>query len=545
MERITTAAMQSVLLLLLSALTIDASSATAASTTSPTTPTATPTALHQWPTEYRSTLLQKINRLQVQLNEFDQSNDPHRAKNNINNVWVDDHAPLFNEQPEHTVAPQQIMSFLTNPTTTGDDDLSSTSTEPPMQLGEEEELTHSQRKTLMVIALIVVSAIVFISISFEKFQEWAEEHVIDVLKPILATIFGELTILGFIGLIMFMVTKYGKPGLDILACQDVEGWWGKNEQVCPHSNTTGKWEIGIPVPENPLIELTETAHMILFFVMMLFLFESFVLIERAMSHIAQWKKFEDMTITVTMNKALKEQHDAKIRFDKESYCTRKCGYYFMCCPCFRGCHHDNSHENRKEFSVKTEYLRYSALRTAFIKGYNKHAQELGNDDHKLPSDFDFAEYSVKVLADKLTEIVELSTGNWLVIWFVFGCFLIADLIDLITNSETMLLTASSILACYLCCGVISMFQNKADHISHHLIHPLHLHHGHDIRGKAETIRSKFTGLCVACVWLVCGLCVACVGLVWGLCGACVWLIETETRAIFLNTPCFNIFLFPN
>ena len=71
---------------------------------------------------------------------------------------------------------------------------------------------------------------------------------------------------------MFMVTKYGKPGLDILACQDVEGWWGKNDEVCPHNSTTGKWEIGTPVPENPLIELTETAHMILFFVMMLFLF---------------------------------------------------------------------------------------------------------------------------------------------------------------------------------------------------------------------------------------------------------------------------------
>ena len=216
---------------------------------------------------------------------------------------------------------------------------------------------------------------------------------------------------------------------------------------------------------------------------------------------------------------------------------------------------DISHENRKTFNEKTEYLRYSALRTAFIKGYvqcwtgfflemhydtnvcappllqyryNKHAQELGNDAHKLSSDFDFAEYSVKVLADKLTEIVELSTGNWLVIWFVFGCFLIADLIDLITNSETMLLTASSIVSCYLCCGVISMFQNKAHHISHHLIHPLHLHHGHDIRGKAETLRSKFTSVCVL---------------------ACVWLTETQTEQCFFsfseNKPCFNIFLFPN
>lgn len=184
--------MQSVLLLLiastLSVLAIDTAASTSTTTTTPTA---------QWPTEYRTTLVQKINHLQEKLNEFDQSTTTYRAENI--NVWVDDRAPLSKE-PEHTVTPQQIMSFFTNPTTIGEDDLSSTSTtESPMQFGEEEELTHSQRKTLMVIALIVVSAIVFISISFEKFQEWAEEHVIDVLKPILATIFGELTILGFIG----------------------------------------------------------------------------------------------------------------------------------------------------------------------------------------------------------------------------------------------------------------------------------------------------------------------------------------------------------
>ena len=194
---------------------------------------------------------------------------------------------------------EQIQSLSNFATPIVDSNTLPLSTSP--LLGEE-ELTVSQRKTLICIALIVVSGIVGISIAFDKGKEFAEENIIEVLKPILRTVFGELTILGFIGLIMFMVTKYGKPALDFLACQDKEGWWGDNEEVCPINITSGKWEPGIAVPENPLIELTETAHMILFLVMMLFLFESFVLIERSMSHIREWKDYENLCVTHSISR---------------------------------------------------------------------------------------------------------------------------------------------------------------------------------------------------------------------------------------------------
>ena len=69
----------------------------------------------------------------------------------------------------------------------------------------------------------------------------------------------------------------------------------------------------------------------------------------------------------------------------------------------------------------------------FLTGYNKHAEEMSNEDHLLTGDFDFAEYSLKVLADKLEDIIELSTGNWLIIWCIFGLFMISDYIDLVTE----------------------------------------------------------------------------------------------------------------
>ena len=69
----------------------------------------------------------------------------------------------------------------------------------------------------------------------------------------------------------------------------------------------------------------------------LFFVESFILIERAMSHIKEWKKFEDLCISHSIDRALLEQAEARERFETESCCTRKCGYYFMLCPCIR--HH--------------------------------------------------------------------------------------------------------------------------------------------------------------------------------------------------------------
>ena len=413
--------------------------------------------------ETRTNLERKINLLQDQLTALNNGSPSNPtalglALNNWNHRTTEMPPPPVTQSLAPEQAEQVLRLFMhplaavsageNEPTPTTE---SSTLPLGSSNLGEEEELTKDQRQTLMVIALIVVSGIVTISIVFEKVQEYAEEHIIDVLKPILKSIFGELTILGFIGLIMFSVTKFGKPGLDALACQEADGWWGDNEEICPHNATSGKWEVGIPVPENPLIELTETAHMILFFVMMLFLFESFVLIERAMSHIREWKQYEDLCITHTITRALHEQNLAKQKFDKEGCCTRHCGYWFgvtgllsHCgCLCLRSCTHGDAYLIRADYLKKTDFLRYCALRTALIKSYNKHSDEVGNHDHRLAGDFDFAEYSVKVLADKLSEIVELSTGNWLVIWLIFGLFLVADYIDLITESDTMFLAGNN------------------------------------------------------------------------------------------------------
>jgi hypothetical protein len=87
-----------------------------------------------------------------------------------------------------------------------------------------------------------------------------------------------------------------------------------------------------------------------------------------MSHIKEWKKFEDLCISHSIDRALLEQAEARERFETESCCTRKCGYYFMLCPCIRHHTHGKSYEVRKKYIEKTDFLRYCALRTTLIKG---------------------------------------------------------------------------------------------------------------------------------------------------------------------------------
>ena len=64
-------------------------------------------------------------------------------------------------------------------------------------------------------------------------ERFLEEATREAMKPILRNIFGELTILGFIGLVMFLVTKYGKKYLDIFANHNKDNQKKNNSTKCP------------------------------------------------------------------------------------------------------------------------------------------------------------------------------------------------------------------------------------------------------------------------------------------------------------------------
>ena len=366
--------------------------------------------------------------------------------------------------------------------------------------GDEGDDSKVQAKTLIAVATIVVTLIVCVSIAFEKGQEWLEEHTIDVLMPILKGIFGELTILGFIGLLMFMVTKVGKQSLNSLVCRDDNAWWGNDEEVCPHNETTGKWDPSMGCRENPLIELTETAHMILFFVMMIFMAQAVMLIELAMNRMADWARYEDKCSLTGAEKAVEDHRNAKAQFQQLGVCMRRCTgcykiYAKSCSCCLR---------NTRTYRVWYHYrdsehlLEYLGSRSAFIKSYNSNSHEASNSHHRLRGDFDFAQYSLKTLARSLKDIVQITPMNWAMLWVIFALFLAADFVDLVTNSQSILLMACAIFGGYLSCAFVLAARFKVSKVKSLLVHPMHLHDGHPLRDKTLLARGlPLTGIGIA------------------------------------------------
>jgi len=353
---------------------------------------------------------------------------------------------------------------------------------------DEEQDSLPQDKTLIAIATIVVSAIVIISIGFEKWHEWLDENVPEVLTPVLKSIWGELTVLGFIGLIMFVTTKVGKKSLDHLVCGSGPGWWSENVDICPRNKTTGHWNEEMGCPENPLIELTEQAHMILFGVMVLFLIESIVLIQIGMSRMKIMQKHEQRCISNSLGATMHNQFLASAKYQTLHCMYKRCSHCLKCCPCFFKKY--SGYKIYTKYIENTEFLEYQALRRGFIQAYNQKTQQQGNFEHALKGDFDFAQYSVKVLAERLGEIVELTPGNWLCIWFVFIIFLGFDFIDLITGYHNMLLVVLAVIACFGCSIAVHIVHKKVMYIHEHLVHPFHLRDKHRLRMLCSKARNQ-------------------------------------------------------
>ena len=73
----------------------------------------------------------------------------------------------------------------------------------------------------------------------------------------------------------------------------------------------------------------------------------------------------------------------------------------------------------------------------------------GVNEHKIQMDFDFAEYIDHEFTKVLVEIVDITPTNWFFIWILFMIFLVIDLGDLDTHSETMAITYAAMIAAYL------------------------------------------------------------------------------------------------
>ena len=124
----------------------------------------------------------------------------------------------------------------------------------------------TSRLTNGVVILVVLTVIVLLSVLFEIAKEWMLHSSSKNTRPVLLALFGEMTILGFIGLVLFVIVK-----------ADVLQWI--SEKVL-----SGDAE--------DLQETVELVHMMLFGVMCAYLTMCFWLTRLSQSLMSKWETFE-------------------------------------------------------------------------------------------------------------------------------------------------------------------------------------------------------------------------------------------------------------
>ena len=297
----------------------------------------------------------------------------------------------------------------------------------------EEEAVRELRLRLYS-AIVILSGIVAVSVCFEKTEEYAEEKTKDHFKELMRNVFSELTVLGFIGLLMFVVTKFGKTHLDELAGNPETGLFKRScfqhcgELICP---------------ENPFIELTETVHMVLFGTMMIFLIETAMFYyfgTQILDKVSQWEQY---TVAHTVE-------DSKRLVVKAAQRRRKAFgkniFDFICsCKCIEWA------KKRNQFNFEKQRFEYMAIRKNFIANSNSKLCEKAKQ-HRLTAHFNFSLYLQYALGEQISNMVEISSSNWLALFIILSSIFLVDT-ALVASHHRELYTASLV----ICLGYVSAF----------------------------------------------------------------------------------------
>lgn len=214
----------------------------------------------------------------------------------------------------------------------------------------------------------IVSFLIFFTLIFEH----GKEHVVEEVKgtpnePLVMSIFSELTVLGFLALVCFLISKMGIHHLSLM--------------VFGHAD--------VEEDKQKLTEMIEGIHMCIFLVMVLFLLEAMGMMVVANRDGKRWDRLEEAVLTIAQRKELVEEW--------QDICDN---------------HHPgewekwfNLTEKAQKYNQKKNHIRFMLMRQEFIN------DEL-DDNNKLARDFDFTLYLRLVMGERLAHCVELPMSQW-------------------------------------------------------------------------------------------------------------------------------------
>jgi hypothetical protein len=230
---------------------------------------------------------------------------------------------------------------------------------------EEEENPH----LLYTVNVCVVLVLILLTIGFELMKEYLEESVSRNMKPIVETLFGEMTVLGFLSVFTFVVTKAGS------------------------FQRLGATLFGEAHSEE-LHEIFENAHFIIFFIMIFFVVQVLVLVQEAGETEQEW---------VAMDRAARDP-DA-------SWAERAASYQQHRQQSFLRSYTSLLFRN---MSVEKEddLLLFKALRDEFVLDRDLD-YPFRPSEERVDEDFNFGRYLSVCMGRGLTHIVHVNISTWL------------------------------------------------------------------------------------------------------------------------------------
>lgn len=217
--------------------------------------------------------------------------------------------------------------------------------------------------TESVIVLVIVLSLIAMTIVFEVAKEHVEEHADQNMQRIVEKLFGEMTVLGFLSICTFCITKSGF--FEILSERLYDG------------------------DRHELLELFEQIHFAIFAIMVFFVLQVLVLVREAMETEARW---------IEMDHKARALSSGYIGWDGQ----RRRRSIWRLLP---GCRQLQQQQD-------DDFMMFYAMRKEFLLDRNVEPP-FAPADEQLPDDFAFGRYLSVCLGSMLAHVVEVSTATWM------------------------------------------------------------------------------------------------------------------------------------
>merc|ERR1711959_496044 len=277
----------------------------------------------------------------------------------------------------------------------------------------------------------IITFLLFFTVLFE----FAKEHVQEAVdrtanEPIVTAIFSELTVLGFLALVTFLLGKFGLDHISLM--------------VYGHKDVAeDKAKLG---------EILEQIHMVIFLVMVIFVFEALGMLYFAQSNAKRWQR-EESTV---LKRAKRREHVAAFKKMKDENMP----------TCFELA--TNCSSRAREYHELQAKVQFMLIRQEFIYDEKNYTVDEENPEGRpLNKDFAFSLYLKKIMGHRLAHVVELPVLQWIFLEFVVGFILITTAA---ADGEWQYVMWTWLVIAWLLLIVVIVFRNKLFDVLYLLSH---------------------------------------------------------------------------